>query len=87
MENINDTNDLIKECTSDIIMSICFLGNTFFALSIFNNYYIDKDYNNLYNSMNLIIIFSLVFPYYILYTKYIKYIKFTKTKKNEIYFY
>jgi hypothetical protein len=70
MEN---NHELIKECSGDIIMSICFLGNTCVALSILNYYYIDEDYDNLYNIINTIAYFSLAYPYYILYTKYIKF--------------
>lgn len=68
MEN---TNKLIKECTSDIIMSICFLGNSCIALSILNNYNVDENYDVLYSIINMLLVFSLAYPYYILYTKYI----------------
>ena len=64
MENTY-TNNLIKECTGDIITSICYLGNVNVTLSILNNYYIDKEYDNLYNGINIIVLFSLAYPYYI----------------------
>lgn len=84
MVNIDSTNDLIKECTGDIIMSICMIGNTCLSLSIVNNYYInecyidedyeyeDYKYNIFYKVINALVGVSLAYPYYILYTKYIK---------------
>jgi hypothetical protein len=35
------------------------------ALSILNNYYIYKEHANLYNGINIIVLFSLAYPYYI----------------------
>jgi hypothetical protein len=67
MEN---NNEFIKECTSDILMSICFLGNAFLALNILNNY---EDYDMLYIAINIFMGFSLAYPYYILSTKYINF--------------
>jgi len=73
--NLNELNELIRECTGDIIMSICFLGNTFLASSVVNNYFIndEDDDNILYNIINVVIGLSLAYPYYILYTKYINF--------------
>jgi hypothetical protein len=76
MENENNT-ELIKECTGDIIISICNIGNAIVALNILNNYYIDEDYDILYKFINVLLGISLAYPYYILFTKYIKfYIKY-----------
>lgn len=72
MENINSSDELIKEYTGDIIMSICCIGNSFLALNILNNYYIYEDYNIFYNFINTVLGFSLAYPYYILLKKYIK---------------
>ena len=65
------------ECTGDIIMSICMIGNTCLSLSIVNNYYInecyideDYKYDIFYKG---IVGVSLAYPYYILYTKYINF--------------
>ncbi len=80
MVNIDSTNDLIKECTGDIIMSICMIGNTCLSLSIVNNYYInecyideDYKYDIFYKGINILVGVSLAYPYYILYTKYINF--------------
>jgi hypothetical protein len=71
MEN---NSKIIKECTADIIISICHLGNSCLALSILNNYNINESYDMLYISINILLIFLLGYPYYILYKKYKKYI-------------
>jgi hypothetical protein len=79
MENINELNELnelIRECTGDIIMAICFLSNTCLASSIINNYFINNDDDDnyiFYNIINVVIGLSLAYPYYILYTKYINF--------------